>query len=145
MTVLASYTGAMASGKIIDPVCDMIVDIAAARDRGLTLEYPDREYSFCSASCQSKVEAWLARQRDHAESATHADDRPASTALPVIDAGVRAWYASCRCCLSDAYPQVVEVLDRERALGQHEPAEAGICETAEAHTDQALTRSGGEG
>jgi hypothetical protein len=50
----------------------------------------------------------------------------------VIDAGVRAWYASCRCCLSDAYPQVVEVLDRERAVGHNAPADAGICETADA-------------
>jgi YHS domain-containing protein len=31
-----------------------------------------------------------------------------------IDAGVRAWYASCRCCLSDAHPEAVAVLDAER-------------------------------
>jgi len=135
----------MASDKIIDPVCDMIVDIAEARDQGLTLEYPDREYAFCSSSCQAKfandpkayvpkIEAWLANQRDHADGAAHTEDRRATAALPEIDAGVRAWYASCRCCLSDAYPQVVEVLDRERALGHHTPVEVGICETAETHT-----------
>jgi Cu+-exporting ATPase len=31
-----------------------------------------------------------------------------------IDAGVRAWYASCRCCLSDAHPEAVAILDAER-------------------------------
>ncbi|MDP9282355.1 MAG: YHS domain-containing protein [Chloroflexota bacterium] len=37
-----------------------------------------------------------------------------------IDAGVRAWYASCRCCLSDAHPEAVAVLDAERdAAGAH--------------------------
>jgi YHS domain-containing protein len=108
--------------KILDPVCDMVVDVAEARDAGLTLEYPDREYAFCAAGCQAKfakdpqayipkVEAWLAGQRDH-----HAERTTEHAELPVIDAGVRAWYASCRCCLSDAYPAVVEVLDRERAL-----------------------------
>ena len=127
----------MVNEKIIDPVCDMIVDIAEARDAGLTLEYPDREYAFCAAGCQTKfakdprayvpkVEAWLAGQRDHGAAHATEQARP-----PVIDAGVRAWYASCRCCLSDAYPQVVEVLDRERAVGHHAPAEAGICETAD--------------
>jgi YHS domain-containing protein len=133
----------MSNEKIIDPVCDMIVDVAEARDHGLTLEYPDREYAFCAAGCQSKfakdpkayipkVEAWLAGQRD--QTAAHASE---SADLP-IDEGVRAWYASCRCCLSDAYPQVVEVLDREREAGHHAPAEAGICETAEAQTETTI-------
>ena len=38
-----------------------------------------------------------------------------------IDAGVRAWYASCRCCLSDAHPEAVAILDAERdaAGAQH--------------------------
>jgi YHS domain-containing protein len=132
----------MSGARIIDPVCDMIVDVTEARDRGLTLEYPDREYAFCAAGCQStfakdpkayvpKVEAWLAREG--ADAGSHAHDRPASED-PEIDAGVRAWYASCRCCLSDAYPRVVEVLDRERSDGNRAPADAGICETAEAQT-----------
>ncbi|HEV8654378.1 MAG TPA: YHS domain-containing protein [Candidatus Limnocylindria bacterium] len=38
---------------------------------------------------------------------------PASAAID-IDAGVRAWYASCRCCLSDAHPEAVAILDAER-------------------------------
>lgn len=60
--------------EILDPVCDMIVTVADARDAGLTLERPEREYAFCSAGCQAtfakapdrfipKVDAWLkARQ-----------------------------------------------------------------------------------
>ena len=57
--------------EILDPVCDMVVDIEEARDAGLTLEMPDREYAFCAAGCQTKfakspqqyipkVTAWLA-------------------------------------------------------------------------------------
>jgi len=63
----------MTSGKIIDPICDMIVDLGEARDAGLALEYGDREYGFCGAGCQTtfakdpkryipKVEAWLAAE-----------------------------------------------------------------------------------
>lgn len=57
------------------------------------------------------------------------------TATPqaiAIDAGVRAWYASCRCCLSDAHPDVVAVLDAERDGAKAPRADAGICEVAEA-------------
>jgi YHS domain-containing protein len=135
----------MTSAKILDPICDMVVDLAEARDGGLILEYAAREYGFCSAGCKTKfatdpaayvpkIEAWVATARTHAHS--EGDDVHRSTAtgeLPYIDAGMRAWYSSCRCCLSDAYPQVVEVLDKERATAQHAPAEAGICETAEAN------------
>jgi YHS domain-containing protein len=106
--------------KILDPVCDMIVNIAEARDQGLSMEMADREYAFCSHGCLTKfakspqayipkVEAWLAADphTQHHASKTHADE------VPVIDGGMRAWYASCRCCLSDAYPKVVEALDAE--------------------------------
>jgi YHS domain-containing protein len=59
------------SGKILDPVCDMIVDVAEQRERGLTLERSEREYAFCGAGCLEKfakdpkryipkVERWLA-------------------------------------------------------------------------------------
>lgn len=129
----------MTSGKIIDPVCDMIVDLAGARDAGLTLEYPEREYGFCAAGCLAtfvsdpkryipKVEAWLASAGTDGGD-THA--HTASDAMPTIDAGIRAWYSSCRCCLSDAYPKVVEVLDGERAASGETPASTGICEVAE--------------
>jgi YHS domain-containing protein len=57
--------------KILDPVCDMIVDVAEQRERGLTIERPEREYAFCGAGCLegfakdpkryiAKVERWLA-------------------------------------------------------------------------------------
>ena len=132
----------MTSGKIIDPVCDMIVDLAEARDAGLALEYGDREYGFCAAGCQTKfakdskryipkVDAWLANvaaEGGEVDPQAHA----AGDALPEIDAGMRAWYKSCRCCLSDAYPKVVEALDGERAADSEVPASTGICEAAEA-------------
>ncbi len=64
-------TAAGPGPKLLDPVCDMIVDIADARDHGLTLEMEDREYAFCSAHClqtfaktparfKPKVDAWVA-------------------------------------------------------------------------------------
>ena len=125
--------------KLLDPICDMVVDIAEARENGLTLEMPDREYAFCSAGClakfakspnsyKAKVEAWLAAgsQSEHPTTHAHADE------LPVIDAGMREWYKACRCCMHDAYPTVVEQLDAERAAIAEAPSEAGICETAEA-------------
>jgi len=135
----------MTGVQILDPICDMIVDLADARERGLTLEYPEREYGFCSAAClskfaknpsayTSKVERWLATGVDAARAAApDAHPHPTTGTVPVIDAGMRAWYASCRCCLSDAHPSIVEALDRERAQMQEAPADTGICETAEAH------------
>jgi len=117
----------MTVAKILDPVCDMIVDLADARDHGLAIEYPEREYGFCSAACLTKfaksprayspkVEAWLAAGAGGAHE-THEGEHAnvTSAETPTIDAGMRAWYASCRCCLSDAHPQVVEILDKERA------------------------------
>lgn len=140
------YNRRVSDGKIIDPVCDMIVSIDEARDAGLTLDYPDREYAFCSSSCQTKfakdpkayipkVEAWLARGQGEAQAGVDGHAHASHDAVPQIDAGIRAWYESCRCCLSDAYPKVVEELDAERAAATAAPAAAGICETAEAHTE----------
>jgi YHS domain-containing protein len=119
----------MSDNKIIDPVCDMIVSIPEARDSGLTLEYPEREYAFCAPGCQAKfakspkayvpkVDAWFAQREAEGGEGAHA--HAASDALPDIDTGMREWYKSCRCCLSDAYPKVVEVLDAERAMAQSE-------------------------
>jgi YHS domain-containing protein len=108
------------NAKILDPICDMVVEVDATRDQGLTIERPEREYGFCSHGCLvkfakspqtyiPKVEAWLAagRHEDQHEHA-HADG------TPTIDAGIRDWYKSCRCCLSDAYPEVVKMLDAEQ-------------------------------
>ena len=111
----------MTSAKILDPICDMVVDVAEARDDGLTLEHAGRQYAFCSAGCKtkfandptgyvSKVEAWLATGSGHAHApGADAHASTPSGGLPNIDAGMRAWYSSCRCCLSDAYPQVVDL------------------------------------
>ena len=64
-------TSGVLGPKLLDPVCDMIVAVDDARENGLTLEMPDREYAFCSQGCmttfakapqrfRSKVDAWVA-------------------------------------------------------------------------------------
>lgn len=134
----------MTGAKILDPICDMVVALAEARDEGLTVEYGEREYGFCSTGCKTKfakdpaayvpkVEAWLATGGGHPHS-PGADAHLSTTSgeIPTIDAGMRAWYSSCRCCLSDAHPSVVEALDKERAEMQAPPVDPGVCETAEA-------------
>jgi len=124
--------------RILDQVCDMIVDIAEARATGLTLEHSGREHAFCALGCKikfgkdpdryvEKVTAYLASHRDEP---AHAHGGEA----PEIDDGMRRWYRSCRCCLSDAYPVVVEALDAERERAKMPKADAGICETEEAKT-----------
>jgi hypothetical protein len=119
----------------------MIVGLAEARDQGLTMELGDREFAFCSHGCLvrfakspqtyiPKVDAWLAQQQhgDH-----HATLHAHVAEMPVIDSGMREWYASCRCCLSDAYPKVVEQLDAEKAAADQAPSGTGICEVAESN------------
>jgi YHS domain-containing protein len=109
----------MAPTKILDPVCGMVVDVDEARDAGLTLERPEREYAFCAAGCLTsfakepqryipKVEAWLAAGAAEPEHDHH-------DAMPALDNGMREWYKSCRCCMSEAYPKLVEQLDAEKA------------------------------
>jgi YHS domain-containing protein len=112
------------SARLLDPVCDMVVAIESARDTGLALEMPDREYAFCSHGClitfakspelyQAKVDRWLVETaREHNGGARRG-------ATLVIDDGMRDWYKSCRCCLSEAHPEVVEILDREKAEAAH--------------------------
>ena len=69
--------------KMLDPVCDMIVDLAQARDQGLTLELPDREYAFCGHGCltkfakspetyKAKVDVWLAAEARGEHAQAHA-------------------------------------------------------------------------
>ena len=59
--------------QMLDPVCDMIVDLDEAREAGLTMEVGEREYAFCGEGCLKtfaksreryipKVDAWLASQ-----------------------------------------------------------------------------------
>lgn len=129
--------------KLLDPVCDMIVVVAEAHDQGLTMDLGDREYAFCAQGClvkfakspqsyTAKVDAWLAAGGAHSDDHGHASGHGHGDELPVIDTGMREWYKSCRCCLSDAFPAVVEQLDAEKAAIAQPPSAAGICETAEA-------------
>lgn len=115
--------GVSVAARMLDPICDMVVGLATARDQGLTIERPEREYAFCSHGCLlkfaktpnayvPKVEAWLAAD------ARSEHDHPAhgsTDGVPIIDEGMRLWYKSCRCCLSDAHPEVVKMLDAEKA------------------------------
>jgi len=112
----------MSQAKMLDPVCDMVVGLADARDHGLTLERPERDYAFCAHNCLMefakspqgyipKVDAWLEAQAGGEHTGAHAH----SDAAPVIDDGMREWYKSCRCCLSEAHPTIVEQLDAEKA------------------------------
>jgi Cu+-exporting ATPase len=115
--------------KVIDPVCGMTVDVARAEENGLTLEHEGRTYAFCGSGClrafREEPGAYAAKAQAAAEA-----PKPAG-ALPVIDEGMRRWYESCSCCLSDAYPEIKAALDAERAAAALAPVEPGICEVAE--------------
>ena len=88
----------MSAPTILDPVCDMVVELADARDHGLTIERPERAYGFCSHGCLvkfakspqgyvAKVDAWLgANARGE-----HVHPNMAAHVTPVIDAGMREW------------------------------------------------------
>jgi YHS domain-containing protein len=109
----------------------MTVDVAKAEAAGLTLEYEGRTYAFCRSGCRRAFQEEPAIYAAKAEKA-HAVTVPQSAGLPVIDEGMRRWYESCSCCLSDAYPDIKAALDAERATTTEAPVGAGICEIAEA-------------
>jgi len=117
--------------RVLDPVCGMTVDVARAEADGLTTEYEARTYAFCRSGCMRAFEEEPATYAAKAEQA-HAITVPQAGGLPVIDEGMRRWYESCSCCLSDAYPDIKAALDAERAAIQVAPVQAGICEVAEA-------------
>ncbi|HUQ78150.1 MAG TPA: YHS domain-containing protein [Patescibacteria group bacterium] len=117
--------------RVLDPVCGMTVDVAKAEAAGLILEYEGRTYAFCRDGCRRAFEEEPATYAAKAEQA-HAISVPKSAGLPVIDEGMRLWYESCSCCLSDAFPDVKAALDAERAAAAETPVGAGICEVAEA-------------
>ena len=100
-----------APARMLDPICDMVVAGAEAKAAGRTVAYADRTYAFCSKGCVAAFNADPARWAAKADAAVAAE-RPGGEA--VIDDGMRRWYASCRCCLSDAYPEIVAKLDAER-------------------------------
>lgn len=108
----------------------MTVDVHRAEADGLTTDYQGRTYAFCSAGCLRAFNEGPAAYAAKAEQA-HAITVPKATGLLVIDEGMRRWYDSCSCCLSDAYPDVKAALDAERAQTAQAAAGPGICEIAE--------------
>lgn len=117
--------------RILDPVCGMTVDVARAEADGLLIEFEGRTYAFCRAGCRRAFEEEPATYAAKADAAQPVAE-PSSGGLPVIDEGMRRWYESCSCCLSDAYPDIKAALDAERAAASAPPVDAGICEVAEA-------------
>jgi YHS domain-containing protein len=117
---------------VLDPVCGMSVNVARAEEAGLTLEHDGRTYGFCRSGCRRAFEADPAAYAARAEAAATAEAETAKPGLVVIDEGMRRWYESCSCCLSDAYPEIKAALDAERAAQAAAPVDAGICEVAEA-------------
>ncbi|MEW6223272.1 MAG: YHS domain-containing protein [Chloroflexota bacterium] len=115
--------------QLIDPVCGMTVDVARAEEAGLLLEHEGRTYAFCRDGCRR---AFVERPAEYVAQAAAAAHQPTAMGLPVIDEGMRRWYESCSCCLSDAYPEIKAQLDAERAAAAQPPVAAGICEVVEA-------------
>jgi YHS domain-containing protein len=114
--------------RVIDPVCDMTVNVAEATAKGLTLELEGRTYAFCAKRCLKDFAADPAKSIARADLSSRA---PTPVGAPIIDEGLRRWYASCRCCMHDAYPEVVAALDAERTRSQEPVSGPGICEVAE--------------
>ena len=105
-------SGAKAPERMLDPICDMIVVVADAHARGRTVEHDGRTYAFCSNACVKAFQADPIKWAAKADAAMVV--AKTATGEAVIDDGMRRWYASCRCCLSDAYPAIVAQLDAER-------------------------------
>lgn len=117
----------------------MSVDVAKAEAEGLTVIHAGRTYAFCRSGCLRAFAAEPDTFAAKAETA-HAISVPTATGVPAIDEGMRRWYESCSCCLSDAFPEIKAALDAERAAQELPAVGAGICEVAEAQTELA-TRS----
>ena len=95
---------------------------------GLVADHGHHTYYFCRSGCRDAFTADPGRF-----TSSHGHAREAATSgAPEIDEGMRKWYESCSCCLSDAYPEVKAALDAERAANAQPMADAGICEVAEA-------------
>jgi YHS domain-containing protein len=110
----------------------MTVNVARAEEAGLTLEYKGRTYAFCGSGCRRAFEEEPAAYVAKVDVAAAAQAAAPEAKRLVIDEGMRRWYESCSCCLSDAYPEVKAALDAERAARAAPPVAAGICEVAEA-------------
>jgi YHS domain-containing protein len=109
----------------------MTVDVAKAEADGLTVEHEGKTYAFCRSGCLRAFREEPDQYAGKAQQA-HAITVPQARGLPVIDEGMRRWYESCSCCLSDAYPDIKAALDAERAAESQPPVDAGIWEVAEA-------------
>ena len=92
----------------------MTVDVAKAEEAGLTIEHDGRTYAFCRDGCLRAFREGPAVYAAKAEQA-HAITVPQGKDLPVIDEGMRRWYESCSCCLSETYPEIKAQLDAEKA------------------------------
>jgi len=115
---------------IIDPVCGMTVDVAAAEAAGRLLEHEGRTFAFCRDGCKR---AFIESPAEYIAQAEAAAAAPVAAAgAPLIDEGMRRWYESCSCCLGDTYPEIKAALDAERAAAAQPPVDPGICEVAEA-------------
>jgi YHS domain-containing protein len=117
---------------LLDPVCGMTVRLARAVEAGLTIEHMGRTYAFCRSGCRLAFEEEPAGYVAMAEAADAAQVDAPKPGLVVIDEGMRRWYESCSCCLSDAYPEIKAALDAERVAHAAPPVGVGICEVAEA-------------
>lgn len=117
--------------RVLDPICGMTVRVDAAEADGLIVEHNGKTFAFCRAGCR---DAFIADPQVYVEraEAAHAVAVPTGGEQPVIDEGMRRWYESCACCLSDAFPEIKAALDAERAAKAEQPAGPGICEIAEA-------------
>ena len=119
--------------SVLDPVCGMTVDVARAEAEGRTVEFEGRTYAFCRVGCRRAFEEEPAAYAAKADAApVTGQPAPVTGGLPVIDDGMRRWYESCSCCLSDAYPEIKAALDAEREAASASPVDPGICEVAEA-------------
>ena len=111
-----------------DPVCGMAVRADVATEDGLVAEHDSHAYYFCRQSCFDQFQA---SPTQYVTSHHHAEAVNAPAVAIDIDAGMRLWYESCSCCLSDAHPEVKAALDAEREANARPPVDAGICEVAE--------------
>jgi YHS domain-containing protein len=122
--------------KLIDPVCGMTVDVAGAEEAGLLLEHEGRTWAFCRPGCRrafvEEPEVYIAKAEAAESTPAEAVGAAVATGPLVIDDGMRRWYESCSCCLSEAYPDIKAALDAERAAAAAPPVDPGICEVAEA-------------
>jgi YHS domain-containing protein len=125
------------TSTMLDPICDMIVDLAEARDQGLTLEMGEREYAFCSHGCLvkfskspqtyiPKVDAWIAGQQrgEHIDPGAHANkllmtgqlDQPVDLKVQLARDGVT--YGVRYACSCGCKPQV-KLQSGSRATHEH--------------------------